>query len=195
MNFIYQNRYGAEGNCFQACLASLFDCQSLDEMPDPCFLMHRKECNWMLQVQKMLIKRFCATLRVADEYFPQQNPEALYIQTVLNEPSGLFHVVICQAGRIIHDPNPEKTSRLPNGNYNTINERLAVQYGKKVQHLDSMYSATVEAGIISDALFDAFFSGPSTIENPFIFPPYVDWNKPVIKRPALVLADSKIILN
>jgi hypothetical protein len=92
---VFQTRFGAtRGNCMQAAAASFLDLP-LDTVPD--FGQHG---GWAAMVK--FFRGYSYTLIVSEV---GKVPVGYYfevgVSTQLHE-----HIVICQMGRVVHDPNP-----------------------------------------------------------------------------------------
>lgn len=97
---VHQTRSGEQGNCFEACLASLLDCTIADVPPD--FLTWAAIRRWLIRLGKSLA--FCRgdgkPLR------EQLGPPPGYAIVALRLPDGAVHSVICMDGFLVHDPSP-----------------------------------------------------------------------------------------
>ncbi len=116
MKKVYQTRFGGadspeceQGNCMQACFASLFEIE-LNEAPD--FTGGIVNGKWFLILERWLEKRNLelSFINVKGTIPPMKG---YYIQTaksttLANPDDG--HVVIFQNGKLVHNPHPEATS-------------------------------------------------------------------------------------
>ena len=94
------------GNCFPACVASLFELP-IEEVPD---ILPGSE-NWDLQWQAWLDKY---ALTFIEAKWPQPDGYTIGILSVGTEEEPKFHAVVCFAGEIVHDPDPfADTSKYP----------------------------------------------------------------------------------
>jgi hypothetical protein len=98
MRPVYQDRFGKEGNCLQAALASLFDLP-LDEVP----YMHPLKGQWMA------LERWCATRDLRPVGFSVNGvkpfPDYHLMQGVSKR--GIRHTIVGYQGKPVHDPHPE----------------------------------------------------------------------------------------
>ena len=89
------------GNCLSACLASILEL-ALEEVPN--FAGARPGMFW-IQVNHWLQKRGLRALIVLPKHVVM-DAGALYIANGVS-PRGVRHSVVCEDGRMIHDPHPE----------------------------------------------------------------------------------------
>lgn len=95
---------GRPGNCVQAALASILDLE-LDEVPHFLETASSPE-EWELAFQAWLHERRIFIARYSSEWiFP-----CLYLAsgTTKRNPN-VWHMVVMQDGKLIHDPHPENT--------------------------------------------------------------------------------------
>lgn len=107
MKPIMQTKFGdVEGNCFAACIASLFE-MALDDVPDFSCIQDKdgKPVHWLTAVDKWLWDRGMV-MRVA---LPDFYPENCYYLAWGKSPRGFEHSVICYNGELKHDPHPDGT--------------------------------------------------------------------------------------
>lgn len=97
---VYQTIFGNDprnpGNCFQACVASLFDLP-LEDVPH--FVAEK---NWWRFLEQWLLQFGLYPVNIEYKGFMPQG------YTILNgkSPRGYAHSVIVKGGRIVHDPHP-----------------------------------------------------------------------------------------
>ena len=116
---VIQTKVGVPGgNCFAACLASLFELPSADDVPNFCYDVPDGE-DWMEPASRWCIEQFGFGL------FTMRSPEgaewddAARYMSQFFERSGAYviagvhtargrhlHAVVMQAGKVIHDPYP-----------------------------------------------------------------------------------------
>ncbi len=103
MKPILQTKFGKEGNCLCACIASLLEI-NID------FIPNSKHADWQEEMNRWLIENYnIYLLSVAlntNAYLPSafKNGYTIGCGKSCNE---LMHAVICCDGRIVHDPLPE----------------------------------------------------------------------------------------
>lgn len=99
MTPVFQTENGREGNCFEACLASLLDLPLAHVPRFPNEPWDDAVCRWGQE------------RGIAIEFHPPRLPpegNAILIQRM---PDTTHHAVICQDGRIVHDPSPRPLAR------------------------------------------------------------------------------------
>lgn len=95
MIFVYQTRFGAaKGNCMQAASASFLDLP-IDLVPD--FGQHG---GWEAMAEFFTTYGY-TLIRCTPEFVPHGYYFEVGVSTQLHE-----HIVVCQMGRLVHDPNP-----------------------------------------------------------------------------------------
>ena len=106
---IDQTITGSRGNCFSACLASLLE---IPIESVPLFLSEigdRTRFDWANRLDQWLANFGLYALHFASTSgAPNVMPASLHIMTGIS-PRGRPHAVIGKAGRIVHDPHPEKS--------------------------------------------------------------------------------------
>ena len=109
MKPLMQTRFGEEGNCFAACVASILEV-SIDEVPwleDPE--------NWQdysLRLNNYLkerhdLKLFAFGFESITSHFPDALTDGYYIVSGKIH-GGLEHSVVHKNGELVHDSNPKK---------------------------------------------------------------------------------------
>lgn len=99
MKPIMQTVFGADGNCMQACIASLLEL-SLDEVPQ--FPVHGQFLaleRWLMPQSIRPVAFPVGKVRVHNVY---------YIGAGIS-PRGLRHAVVCKDSIIVHDPHPDNS--------------------------------------------------------------------------------------
>ena len=106
------------GNCFAACLASVFELSSATEVPNFCYDVPEGE-DWMAAASAWCVDQFgfgLFTLRSPDgpdwdasaeymrEFFARTG--AYVIAGVHTARGPHLHAVVMRAGRVVHDPYP-----------------------------------------------------------------------------------------
>ena len=109
MKPVFQTRYGKdEGNCYQACLASIMEME-LDEVPDFCNL-YPERGHWQLEANIWLRQFGLATVTIApqfgDDYITAYLKDCFLIATGDNS-NGVRHCVIWKNGITVHNPNKD----------------------------------------------------------------------------------------
>lgn len=98
MKKVFQTTFGKEGNCLCACLASILEID-IETIPNP------KHDDWQNEMNDWLIRHhgvYMVTIN-ADGYFSKAMKDGLIIGAGYS-CTGLMHAVVCQNGKIIHDP-------------------------------------------------------------------------------------------
>jgi hypothetical protein len=103
MRKIKQNKFGKEGNCLEACIASLLE---IDINIIPCY----KKENWNILLNVWLIKNYgyyILPLSVKGFFasFQKLMKDTLYIASGYSK-RGLFHATIWKNNKMIFDPHP-----------------------------------------------------------------------------------------
>lgn len=102
---VFQTRYGRDGNCLQAALASILECPILDVPQD------LSEFGWEVPLAEWLGERYDLTyfeFSVPDGYERERDfmAKLLGFHLIGGESSpGLHHACVAYQGRIIHDPS------------------------------------------------------------------------------------------
>lgn len=100
MRPVDQTKFGAEGNCTAACIASILEL-ALDDIPDfgddP---LCEKLSEWL---RPMGLYAACVAL---DPKFPRWVPEGYHM--LGGESPGGPHHVVARGKDIVHDPNPNR---------------------------------------------------------------------------------------
>ena len=106
MKKVYQNKFGAGGNCFQACIASIFEL-SLEEVPDFC--NEYKGEVYYEQFVKWLNKRGFSALPVdANDdsgSLNRPNYKGCILMVGGKNNDDVMHSVIYKDGELVHNPN------------------------------------------------------------------------------------------
>ena len=92
-----QTRFGQEGNCIQACLASFFG------LPIEEALHPEDENNWLAEVQEWCLPR--GYLAICIQPKVPLKPAGIHFMGGISA-RGLGHLVVAQDGEMIHDPHP-----------------------------------------------------------------------------------------
>lgn len=114
MKPVDQTKFGEpDGNCFNACVASLLEC-AIDDLPDLSEIEKSGE-NWLIGLNDHLrtLGFGVASIEWGDEppasfYLPQG---CYYIASGTSR-RGLLHSTIYKDGSLIHDPHPDRTGIL-----------------------------------------------------------------------------------
>lgn len=107
MNFVRQTRFGGpdappgeQGNCYAACLASLFHfpLHSIPVYPDK---------DWFLSYQRWLRPRGLMVMVFHENPFslPEYSEFGVCVASGMG-PRGYRHAVLWQDGKLLHDPHP-----------------------------------------------------------------------------------------
>lgn len=101
---IDQTKFGkGEGNCFQACVASLLELR-LDLVPHFC---EGENDNWYMDLEEWLKGYNLAPLMVQVKGCPSLD----HVYSIASGPAarGLKHSVVYKGNELAHDPHPDKT--------------------------------------------------------------------------------------
>lgn len=116
---VYQTKFGNEGNCFAACIASLFETQ-IDTIP---FLNDYKD-DWeeyLIALNCVLRKEFqvimhCIEYEVWQEWFKSNYKDSYLIVIGDSNKKGFEHAVVYKNEKLYHNPN-NRGSRIKNIKY------------------------------------------------------------------------------
>lgn len=103
---VIQTKYGEEGNCFAACIASLFEVE-IDDIP---FLADFQDWNEYLSVLNSTLRNkfgvilFYGEFKDWDDYIKENYIDSHYIVSG-DSNKGLEHAVIYKNGELFHNPN------------------------------------------------------------------------------------------
>lgn len=103
MKPVMQTKPGADGNCFHACMASLFEL-SIDEVPD-----WPDGEDWIVGVRTWLRERNLGILAL--ELGPDSDIGAFEGWFIVSGPThgrGIEHATIWRDGQLAHDPHPSQ---------------------------------------------------------------------------------------
>lgn len=111
MKQVTQTRTGRHGNCNQAALASLLELD-IEEVPDFCnddadAWYHQMQV-WLIDRGKMDVVYEAAADGGIDWVVQSLIDTGAYYLTSGPNPDGITHVVICQKGKMVWDPNPKR---------------------------------------------------------------------------------------
>jgi hypothetical protein len=109
MKPVMQTKFGEDGNCFAACVASILEV-SIDEVP-----WLKEPENWedySLRLNNYLkekhnLKLFAFEYDLVTNHYPDILTDGFYIVSGKIE-GGLEHSVIYKNGELVHDSNPKK---------------------------------------------------------------------------------------
>jgi len=102
MKPVDQTKFGKEGNCLQACIASIFKLP-LDEVPD--FAKIGGDENWWKELNKFLLPYGLYHLEVQNiSECPIVGYQLIYGRTVRGK-----HAVVGSNGEMVHDPHPSRS--------------------------------------------------------------------------------------
>jgi hypothetical protein len=95
---VHQTRFGSEGNCFSACVASIMDLP-IDDVPN---FENSGSGSWFVCASEWLAARGHHLVQL----FPGQEFTGYHIGCGLS-PRGYRHSVVYRAGEPVHDPHPD----------------------------------------------------------------------------------------
>lgn len=115
MKPVDQTKFGEEGNCLAACIASILELP-IEEVPDANEL-HKNGMNWLIGLCNWLkqYNLWYMELKV-DEYRQPIGVRAFWLPPTYHLINGdsprnvsAGHSVVGYQGKIVHDPHPDKT--------------------------------------------------------------------------------------
>ena len=110
MTPVDQTRFGDEGNCFAACLASILECP-LESVPDPMEI-HRAGQNWRRAISAWLRTihglEYIEIKRGADGWTMLMPPSFHVIGGKSPRGTECGHAVVGFRGAMVHDPHPSR---------------------------------------------------------------------------------------
>ena len=119
MKKLYQTKYGEEGNCFAACVASLFEI-GIDEVPflgkDEEWEDYELRLNSFLSKFQLKITTFHLTSSGWKEFIQDFFADT-YIITGYSTSINLQHAVITLNGEVVHNPNDKNDFELLESQY------------------------------------------------------------------------------
>lgn len=105
---VFQTRYGKEeGNCYQACLASILE-MKLEDVPDFCNLYKEPFGQWQIEANKWLRRFGLATITIQPNFRSVHDKEVLkgcHLIVTGKNNDGVNHCCIYKNGACIHNPN------------------------------------------------------------------------------------------
>lgn len=113
MKPVFQTQTGKAGNCFSACLASIFEVD-IAEVPN-FFEVSDDDEGWWAVVRDWLRPRGFGVM-----FLQLNDPEHLkgftgYFIVAGLSTRGIYHAVVYKDGVLVHDPHPESTGVVPDG--------------------------------------------------------------------------------
>ena len=102
MTPILQTKFGNDGNCLAACIASLLEID-IDSVPNP----HSE--NWQNELNEWLVENHGIYILTVGFFDKEIVPVALlsgYIIGVGLSFNNRKHAVLCRNGKVVHDPLP-----------------------------------------------------------------------------------------
>jgi hypothetical protein len=110
MKPIQQTKFGnPEGNCLNACIASILEC-SIDDLPDLAEA-ERQNKNWFHVLNDYLKEQGYGIILI-DSPVPICVPKDCYYIVSGKSHRGLLHSIIHKNGERIFDPHPDNTGIL-----------------------------------------------------------------------------------
>jgi len=103
MKKVYQTKYGKnEGNCFQACVASLFE-MSLEEVPNFCW--YEPIEKWYENFILWLHKKGFSAIPLQETNINRPNYKNCFLIVSGKNQDGIMHSVIYKNGEPLFNPN------------------------------------------------------------------------------------------
>ncbi|OPY78311.1 MAG: hypothetical protein A4E65_02334 [Syntrophorhabdus sp. PtaU1.Bin153] len=115
MTPVMQTKFGAIGNCFEACLASLLN-MSIERVPN--FGAYGDEGDWMAEVNEWLSQMGLAYFEARipndeiDDFFRDKDFFHVMVGHT-NRFEHLQHAIVGRKGKMVHDPHPDGVGILP----------------------------------------------------------------------------------
>lgn len=107
MKPVMQTVTGARGNCFSACLASVFECP-LEDVPNFFDAADAAGTTWWEAVEAWLRPRGFAIITVqlaSDQYAALQGWSIVWGKS----ERGFEHSTVWHGGKMVHDPHPSQS--------------------------------------------------------------------------------------
>lgn len=101
MKKVYQTKFGKEGNCFVACLASILEL-NIEDIPD-----FRDVDKWYFDYKRWLLKKFDLDLLALEGWGKRTIGFAPKVYAVVSglSPRGFQHSTIYFGNEMVHDPH------------------------------------------------------------------------------------------
>lgn len=100
---VMQTRFGRNGNCVAACLATLAGCELA--RVDFTALEHPKD--WDEIARQKLRPLGLGFIHIPGKRFEMHGGDCLYIAHGLSPRANIEHAVILRGDRLVHDPHPD----------------------------------------------------------------------------------------
>lgn len=101
---------GQVGDCMRACVASIFEFP-IEEIPH--FAIKEGQGGWIKSYLRFLHSIGWSVYSMSakeNSKHPLPEPgENDYYAAIGKSPRGIYHMVVCHDGEIVHDPHPDKT--------------------------------------------------------------------------------------
>lgn len=101
---VFQTKFGTEGNCLEACIASLLEVD-IEQIP-----ILPKDGRWLRIINSWLVNNhniFLLTVEITNPAYIDIAFNNSYQIAVGEGARGLRHAVIYKNGELVHDPFPE----------------------------------------------------------------------------------------
>jgi len=112
MKKVYQTKFGSEGNCFAACIASLVE-TDIEKLP---FLSDYEDRwdDYLEATNELLRTKFEVIILYGmwegwEDYLNKNFKDSFYIVSGDSNKQGLEHAVIYKNGKLNHNPNDRGT--------------------------------------------------------------------------------------
>jgi hypothetical protein len=112
--FVHQDRFGDEGNCYSACLASVFGVP-LTDVPNFHDIAKGDDEAWFVAVRDWLRPKGFGVMCVSTSEAGLEKYEGLLIvcgQSPRDPELNRLHAVVFERGAMVHDPHPDNTGIL-----------------------------------------------------------------------------------
>ena len=114
MTPVMQTETGKYGDCFPACLATVFDI-ALSEIPNFHRLSDGDEKLWWAAVRDWLYPRGFGLITIAIPDLEWLSSVEGYLIVYGQSPRGLSHATVWRDGKMVHDPHPDGGGIEPEG--------------------------------------------------------------------------------
>jgi len=102
MKPVMQTRFSEDGNCFEACIASILEIP-LEEVPD------LKECKdvyeWNKTINSWLKTKGLQYMELETKEYPFYFIESYHL-IIGHKERGIYHAVVGLNGNVVHNPHP-----------------------------------------------------------------------------------------
>lgn len=111
MKPLFQTRFGSEGNCMEACIASILELD-LKEVPD--LLAYEENGEWVNVLNKLSKLGLCYIEVIMDDiplFFKNKKCYHIFIGKTTRHET-IYHAAVGYNGKVVHDPIEEGSNFL-----------------------------------------------------------------------------------